>query len=211
MSNLVGLNDINCKIIEQRDDQGRLLNRTWCRVRGGNAAHRRDGPAIEEFDPATGKLIGMKWIDRTREREGGEHREGNKPAVTQIDPHTDVVVREEYYLRKRLHRTDAGPTRILRNPSNGKTILEEFHAKGWLHRDFDLPAVMQFGEYSGLVTRLEYYHRGHLHRDHGPAVIEFDEDANVTLEEYFQQGKKISAIQPTQFSLLCGTYTINSS
>ena len=172
---------------EKRDDQGRLLSRKWTAAHS-DIPYRRDGPAIEEFDPATGKTIAMQWFNRAR---GSRYRDGGKPAFIKIDPETDTVITEEYYFDGFLHNNDSHPARIIRNPSNGMIVKKEFYIDGHLHSDYDLPAVMIFDRLSGMVTRLEYYRQGELHRNNRPAVLEFDQDANVTLEEYYQNGEKI--------------------
>ena len=187
------LKEIEHRVVEKLDDQKRLIKRTW-HTKHSNAAHRHGDPAVEEYDPESGKLTALHWIDQTNH---GRHREGFLPAFVQIDPATDVVYNEEYYVSNLQHRDDGGATKILRNRANGVIVEQQYHIDGSLHRDYDLPAVMEFHPETGLVTRLEYYQRGQLHRLNGPAVVEFDEDGNFTFWRHYRQGNEITSQSPT--------------
>lgn len=180
------LDKIEYRVVEKLDGHGRLLKRTWHSMHS-NAAHRQGAPASEEYDPETGKLVALFWIDQ---KNHGRHREGCLPSFVQIDPVTDVVYNEEYYESGIQHRDDGGPTKILRNRTNGLVVEQKFHIDGMLHRDYDLPAVMEFHPETGLPTRFKYHHRDQLHRLNGPAIVEFDEDGNMTFCQYFRHGQE---------------------
>lgn len=181
-----------CRVVEKLDDQGRLKERTW-KSSHSDAPHRQDGPAIEKFEPTSGKLIFSLWINQTN---GGIHREGSLPAFIQIDSETGVVHNEEYYVSGIQDRLGGGPTKILRNRKSGQIVELEYRIDGWFEREGDLPAYVQYHDGSEQVARFEYYRGGVLHRDNGPAVVEFDRSGLVTVAKYYQRGKELSGSVP---------------
>lgn len=180
------------RLVESLDEHGRLKERTW-KSAHSDAPHRKHGPAVEKFEPASGKLTSYLWIDQTQ---GGRHRAGNLPAFVQIDPETGVVYNQEFYKCGVQDRLDGGPTKVLRNRKSGLVIEQEFRVDGWLHRDGDVPAVEQYHDGSEQVARVEYYRGGVLHRDIGPAIMEFDESGNVTQAKFFRQGIELTGALP---------------
>lgn len=178
-------------VFEKLDDHGRLLKRQWTQL-NSMAPHRLDGPAVEEFDPITGSIIRLVWCNT---KHGGLHREAHKPATLYIDPESNVIFREEYFMWNIPHRDDGGATKIYRDRKNGRTLLEEYHKDGVLHRDYDLPATIEFCEKTGNIIELGYYQRDCLHRESGPALIKFDKNGSTVEKRYFQKGLELPHAQ----------------
>ncbi|MEL6479023.1 MAG: hypothetical protein AAFR17_16975 [Pseudomonadota bacterium] len=181
--------EIEYRVIEEVDDQGRLARRVW-RDPETNFPHHIDGPAVQSFDLETGDPEGEIWIDRSR---GGRHRPDNLPAETSIDVATGVIKVELYYRDGHLHRDDGGPAEINRDPETGRVVVAAYHLEGKLHRENGQPAVQEFDAETGRVTLEEYHRNGLLHRDEGPAIVSYDSAGNVidAAARYYQQGQKI--------------------
>lgn len=182
--------DIEYFVLEEFDDQHRLERRTW-HTASSRETHREGGPAVEEFNPETGKLVGEIWIDIYKH---GRHRDGNLPAESSIDPHSGIVTHELYYRFSRLHRDDGGPAKIYRDKDTGVVHCCVYCREGLRHRDGDLPALQDFDPETGHLVREEFYENDVLHRDYGPAIIEYDASGNTLRASlrYFRRGREIA-------------------
>lgn len=174
------------RVLEQVDENGRILRRLW-KTNHSDALHRCEAPAQEEFDPASGRLVSAKWIDQSKH---GLHRAGGLPAAIEIDPNSGVVTLEQYFLSGLEHKSDGGPSKVIRDATSGQVVLEEHRIHGELSRLCGLPAITEYCEDSGQPVRLEFFVNGVRHREHGPAIVEFDENQNVILAEFFEDGQQ---------------------
>lgn len=188
------LKEIEYYVLEEFDNQQRLERRIW-HTASTRETHREGGPAVEEFDPETGKLIGEIWFNRYNH---GQHRDGNKPAEISIDPDTGIVTHELYYRFGRLHRDDGGPAQIFRDETSGVVSSCVYYIEGYRHRDGDKPAFQDFDPDTGQLVREEYYQNDVLHRDIGPAIVEYDSAGNVKLGslQYFRNGHQNKSPPP---------------
>lgn len=175
-------------VVEKVDEQGRLLRRTWSLPRTG-ATHHVGGPAVEIFDPNSGKLTGEIWINRYRH---GKHRDGNLPSEFSVDPVSNITVREEFYHDNRHHRDDGGPTEIYRDNVTGHVTMLVFCYEGLRDREGDQAAVQEFSEKDGRLLREEFYTLGQRHRENGPAIVDYDSSGNPIRSslQYYRHGKK---------------------
>lgn len=184
--------EVEYRVVEKLDEQGRLLRRTWHDHRS-YMVHHTSGPAVQIFEPSSGMLTGEIWINQ---HQHGKHRDGNLPSEKSIDPKTGIITREEYYFHGRHHRDDGGPTEIYRDSSTGHVTTLVFSYEGYIDREGDQAAVQEFSPEDGRLLREEFYRMGQRHRDGGPAIIEYDLTGKPLLSslQYFQHGK---IVQPT--------------
>lgn len=85
---------------------------------------RSNGPSRIARDPTTGKVIYEEW------KQGNQlTRDGDQPAITEIDPQSDIIVRWEFWVDGALHNS-AGPAIIVRDPVDGSILREEFYRDG---------------------------------------------------------------------------------
>jgi len=190
---IVGLsNEREYRVVEKVDERDRLVKRTWYHARQ-HSVHRQGGPAVENFDPATGKSVGEIWIDQFNH---GKHRDDNLPAETSINPKSEVMTFEMYYRNGRLHRDDNLPANIHRNETTGSIIYSACYYEGYEHRSDDLPAIQEFHSETGKIIREEYFRNGERHRDRGPAIIEYNQNGTVIPSslQFFRNGEKISSL-----------------
>ncbi|MEJ8472858.1 hypothetical protein [Roseibium algae] len=184
-------NFIEYRVEEKLDDQGRLLERKWC-PRNSNDIYRQGGPALETFSPESGKLLYSVWCE---EIGYGVHRNEDFPARISIDEDSGITYDEEYCRNGMTWRDGDKPATIARDRKNGAVICLEYFIGGNLHRDYDLPAIMAFDRNTGDLTIAKYYQYGKLHRENGPAVIEYNDNAEVISSQYYINGQKVS--EPT--------------
>ena len=179
------------RVVEKVDEKGCLTKRTWHHARQ-HSAHRQGGPAVETFDPETGKRIGEIWINNFNH---GKHRENDLPAEITIDPKSGIVTFEMYYQNGRLHRDHDQPAEIHRDGTTGHITCVIYAYEGYEHRVGDLPAVQEFDPDAGKLMRSEYYCEGERHRDKGPAIVEYDLTGVVMPNslQFYRNGQKINS------------------
>lgn len=82
--------------------------------------HRDGGPASVKVNQETDVKMHESWWHT-----GERHRVGDEPALIERDPHSKVIVREEYWQLGMLHRM-RNPAVIKRDPNTGSVISEEY-------------------------------------------------------------------------------------
>lgn len=84
--------------------------------------HRTDGPALQGWD--NGKLTAQEWWLKDK-----PSRLGGKPACLEIDPDSDVVVSEKYFVDGKPHKL-GGPALIERDALTGQVTMAHYYRDG---------------------------------------------------------------------------------
>lgn len=118
-------------------------------------------------------------------------REG--PALVSRDPDTGMVFRHAYFQYGKRHRDpQEGPAVIIRSVDTGEIIEEAYFQCGKLDRDEELgPAEIHHYTGPRRLAALGYYRRGKLHRRNGPALVEFDPENSVILNEVYRVNNRL--------------------
>jgi hypothetical protein len=139
-----------------------------CTYRNGVLHSFNDNPAVSNKEK-------QAWY-----KEGELHREGDKPALIELDSGIS-----SYYINGKLHRDGD-------DPAVESNWFSQWYKDGLLHRENDLPAVVDDEQY-------EWYRSGKRHRDGGkPAFKNFSTETEqwwvdgVLIRSYFGADDHIS-------------------
>lgn len=142
--------------VQRHPDTGKLVQEFWQNANGYYCPH---GPAITRWDQDTSNIIEKVWFNK----KGETHRDGDKPAMICINPYTNIVTCEVYYINGEVHRLlEGAPTRIDRNPVTGQIEYQEWQVHGEMHRENGLPAAIRIIPETGIVVLEGYYCQGEL-------------------------------------------------
>ena len=124
--------------------------------------HREgDLPASIKYDAATGKPVEVRFY-----KHGELHRPG-KPALLEIDPETDVIFKEQYFIRGVTHRDGDYPAIIVRDRRTGTILAETYVVEDMWHRKSG-PAKIYYDPATGKVSEQTYFHYGQQRRASKP-------------------------------------------
>lgn len=159
---------------------------------------RADGAAMLRYN-TDGSPDKEQWWVR-----GDEHR-SNGPAATEFASETQYY-KQEYWTKGKLNRAD-GPA-VISWDSNGQLSSEDWYSNGSRHRVGGPATISYASEYkaredqwyrSGEHYRTTSYYFGtdsksqdewfkgtDRHRTDGPAIVHYNEDGTVSVEEYLQ-------------------------
>ena len=107
-----------------RDPETGRITRTEFWKRGLTHRFHTDGPAVEEFDPASGACIYRAWMDA-----GSPHRENDLPAIEHLDPASGTVIRAEFFHLGHRHR-NGGPAIVVTDPTTSTVTQAEWYQRG---------------------------------------------------------------------------------
>ncbi len=144
-----------------------------------------------EFDPATKNVVSERFF-----LQGQLHRAGDLPAWIKYDAATGKPIEIRFYKHGKLHRPRK-PALIEIDPETDVIVKEQFIIHGVTHRDGDYPAIIVRDRRTGTTLAETYMVENMWHRKSGPAKIYYDpETAKVYQQTYFHYGQQRRASKP---------------
>lgn len=98
---------------------------------------------------------------------------------------------KEYFNNNRPNKKDFTSPSVLVFDESKSLIHEIWYKEGFPHRD-NLPSFISYYPKTKIIKKIAYYYKGHCHKDDGPAVVYYSTDGEITLEQFWLEGKNLN-------------------